>query len=100
MKLDVLRGTGQPHLSVSASMASMYGNEDLSLNVGNLECPTTESISSCAFRRASGYLIIAKIKFSNPAMDLENDVNCRGSVSETATHTVNAANKHGAHGPS
>jgi len=72
---SILKGTGQPHLSVSVSTASTYGNEDLSLNVGNLECPITESISSCAFRKTSGYLIIAKMKFSSPAMDLENNVN-------------------------
>ena len=65
---SVLKGTGQPHLSVSVSIASMYGNEDLSLNDGNLECPTAVSISSCAFRRTSGCLIIAKMKFSSPAM--------------------------------
>ena len=73
---NALKGTGQPHLNVSVSMASMYGNEDLSLKVGNLECPTTESISSCAFRRTSGCLIIARIKFSNPAIDFGDGINC------------------------
>lgn len=76
VKQDVLRGAGQPHLSVSVRMASMYGNKGLSLNVGNLECPTTESISSCAFRRTSGCLIIAKMKFSSPAMVLKNGMSC------------------------
>ena len=100
MEGSVLKGTGQPHLSVSVSMASMYGNEDLSLNVGNLECPTTESISSCAFRRTEGCLIIAKMKFSSVAMDLKNGVNCwRLVFNQFSTYTVNAADIQGVQGP-
>ena len=92
---SVLKGTGQPHLSVSVSMASTYGNEDLSLNVGNLECPTTESISSCAFRRTEGCLIIARMKFSSAAMDLKNGVNCWILVDEVSTYSVDAAEVQG-----
>ena len=35
----------------------------------------TKSISSCAFQRTSGRFTIAKVTFSNPAMDFENGVN-------------------------
>ena len=53
----------------------MYGKEDLSLNVGNLECPTTESISSYSFRRNSGCFTTSKMKFSDPVVDFKNGVN-------------------------
>ena len=37
VRRDTLKGTEQPHLNASVSRASMYGNEGLSLSVGNLE---------------------------------------------------------------
>ena len=88
---NVLKGMGQPHRTVSVSMASMYGNEDLSLNVGSLECPTTESISSWAFRRTSGCLITASMKFSNTAIVLKDSMSFGNRFGELFTYTFDAA---------
>jgi hypothetical protein len=76
---DILNGTGTPHRMVSIKIHSTRqsalvlfepgfmnepkGNEDRSLNVGKQSEPTTASISCCALLWASGYNIIASMKW-------------------------------------
>lgn len=63
-----LSGTGTVHLKVSIYIASTYGNDARSANVGSRSVPTTASISSCAFFCTSGYCVITRRKLVRAAI--------------------------------